>query len=78
MSYIIMLILRKIILITGFEFTSRASLWSTTSVSKFISAVKLGSMAGMERRWFNDIWSGIQWNDQPNERPEDMSHAEYR
>ena len=38
-----------IILITRFEFTSRASLWSRASISKYIPARKLGMTTGMSR-----------------------------
>ena len=36
-----------IILIARYTFKSRESLWSPTSVNKYIPAVKLGSMTGM-------------------------------
>lgn len=66
------------ILITRFEFTSRASLWSPVSINKYIPAVKLGAMTGMSRPRFDDIWSDIRWSDQPDERPVGMNHGEYR
>ena len=62
------------ILITGFEFMYRASLWFPTSVNKYIPAVKLGSTTGMEIRRLEDIWSEIQWGCQPSERTDDIYH----
>ena len=56
---------------------SRASIWYHTSVNKYIPAVKLGSMTGMARRKFDNICSEIQWVDQLNKNPDEMSHAEY-
>lgn len=61
------------VLIKRFEFTSRANSWSTTQINKYIPAVKLGTMTGMVRIRFYDIWS-----DQPGKRSNGMSHTEYR
>ena len=67
-----------IILITRLEFTSKTKLWSSTSEYKYIPAVKLGKMTGMLRNRFDEIWSELRWSDQPDVRPPEMSHAEYR
>ena len=67
-----------IILITRLEFASRAKLWFPTSEYKYIPAVKLGKMTGMSRNRFDEIWSELRWSDQPDIRPPEMSHAEYR
>ena len=67
-----------IILITRFETTSRARLWSTVSQNKYIPAVKLGAMTGMPRQRFDDLWSALRWSHQPKERPQGVSHAEHR
>ena len=67
-----------IISTTRLEFTSRAKLWSPTSEYKYIPAVKLGKMTGMSRNGFDEIWSELRWSDQPDFRPPEMSHSEYR
>ena len=60
-----------LILITRFEFTSRASLWSRTTGSKFIPAPRIGETTGMPRHRFDELWSNLRWSDQPTERPSD-------
>ena len=67
-----------LILITRFEFTSRASLWSRTTSSKFIPAPRIGETTGMSRNRFDELWSHLRWSEQPPERPADKTHAEYR
>ena len=67
-----------IILITRFETTSRAQLWSTVSQNKYIPAVELGSMAGMPRQRFDDLWSTLRWSCQLKERPQGVLHVEHR
>jgi hypothetical protein len=52
------------ILATRHEFTSRASLGSTTSSSKYTTAVAFG-MTGTLRTRFDDLWSHLKWSDQP-------------
>jgi len=67
-----------IILITRFDFTTRASLWSPLSHNKYIPSMKLGSMTGMSIMRFDEILSEVQCGDQPTVRPTSISHAEYR
>ena len=67
-----------IILITEFEFTTRASLWSHATISKYITAPKLGMTTGISRRQFYELWSALRWSEQPKEIPEGMPHAEHR
>ena len=66
------------ILITRFQFSSRRNLWSTTATSKYVPAYRLGQLSGMSRCRFDQIWSCLRWGRQPQERPDDMSHASYR
>ena len=70
--------LEIIILITRLEFTSRENLWSPTSEYKYIPSLKLGNMTGISRHRFDEIWSELQWSYQPDFRPPEMSHAQYR
>jgi hypothetical protein len=65
------------ILITRYEFTSRASLWSTTAPSKYVAAAGLGK-TGMARTRFDDLWRYLVWSEQPRVRPNDMSHEKHR
>ena len=58
-----------IILITQFEFTSRASLWSSAPTRKNIPAPKLGMTTGMSRPQFYELWSALLWSEQPKEKP---------
>ena len=67
-----------IILITRFEFTTRASLWSRAPTRKNIPAPKLGMTTGMSRPRFDELWSALRCSEQPKEIPEGMPHAEHR
>ena len=67
-----------IVLITRFETTSRARLWSPVSQNKYIPAVKLGALTGMARQRFDDLWSALRWSHQQKDRPSGLSHAEHR
>jgi Transposase IS4 len=67
-----------LILITRFEFGSRASLWSTTARNRFIPAPNFGHTTGMSRERFDLLWRYMVWSEQPKERPEGMSHEEFR
>jgi hypothetical protein len=66
-----------LILATRFEFGTRASLWNTTSSSKYIPAPCFGK-TGMSKNRFDDLWKCLVWSKQPKERPEDMSHEAWR
>jgi hypothetical protein len=50
-----------IILCSKFEFSSRASLWSTTAPSKYVPAPAFGR-TGMARDQFDNLWQCIRWN----------------
>jgi hypothetical protein len=65
------------ILMCKFEFSSRASLWSTTAPSKYIPAPNFGR-TGMCRRRFDELWRWMRFSDQPKERPEGMTSEQYR
>jgi hypothetical protein len=64
------------ILCTQYEFTSRASLWSMTAPSKYVSAAGLGK-TGMARARFDDLWRYLVWSKRPPVRPEGMSHEKH-
>ena len=64
------------LLVTRFEFGSRASLWSNMSTNKYIPA-PLFSLTGMLRKWFNDLWMCIRFSDQPCIRPSEMTSEQY-
>ena len=65
------------LLVTQFEFGSRASLWSNVTTNKYIPAPSFG-LTGMPWKWFNDLWMCIRFSDQPRNRPSDMTSAQYR
>ena len=67
-----------ITLITWFEFTTRASLWSRAPIREYIPAPNLGMTTGMSRPRFDELWSVLKWSEQPKEIPEGMPHAEHR
>ena len=66
-----------LILATRFEFTSRHSLWATTPVSRYEQAPQFGKLR-MSRDRFDAIWNRIRFGRQPNQRPDNMTSAEYR
>ena len=51
------------LLVTWFEFGSRASLWSNTSTNKYIPAPLFG-LTGMPWKRFDDLWMCIRFSDQ--------------
>ena len=65
------------ILVTKFEFTTRAKLWSNTAPNKYIPAPAFGK-TGMSRPRFDDLMRHLVYSEQPEVRPEGMSHEKYR
>ena len=65
------------LLVTQFEFGSRASLWSNMSTNKYIPAPSFG-LTGMPRKRFDDLWMCIRFSDQPCNRPSEMTSEQYR
>jgi hypothetical protein len=66
-----------LILCTRFEFTSRGSLWSGESYTRFHHSPNLGC-TGMSRNRFDALWSNMRFSYQPWERPEYQSSENYR
>ena len=64
------------LLVTWFEFGSRASLWSNTSTNKYIPAPSFG-LTGMPQKRFDDLWMCIRFSDQPHNRPSEMTSEQY-
>ena len=64
------------LLVTWFEFGSRASLWSNMTTNKYIPAPSFG-LTGMPWKWFDDLWMCIRFCDQPHNRPSDMTSEQY-
>ena len=64
------------LLVTQFEFGSRASLWSNMSTNKYIPAPLFG-LTGMLWKQFNDLWMCIRFSDQPCDRPSEMTSEQY-
>ena len=65
------------LLVTRFEFGSRASLWSNVTTNKYIPAPLFG-LTGMPRKPFGDLWMCIRFSEQPPNRPSDMTPEQYR
>ena len=65
------------LLVTQFEFGSRASLWSNMSTNKHIPAPLFG-LTGMPQKQFDDLWMCIRLSDQPCNRPSEMTSEQYR
>ena len=66
-----------LVLITRFEFGSRASLWATTAPSKYIPAPCFGK-TGMSRHRFDVLFRCLTFSNQPSERPPSLSHEQWR
>jgi hypothetical protein len=64
------------ILITKFESTTRASLWSLKAASRHQLAPAFGR-TGMPRSRFDDFWSNLKFALVPDEHPPGMSHKRY-
>ena len=69
--------LGMLMLMTRFEFNDRASLWKTTSLSKYVPAPAFGR-TGMSRNRFDTLWRCLRWSEQASVRPDGVSHAEHR
>ena len=65
------------ILVTKFEFTSRATLWSNTAPSKYVPEPSFGK-TGMSRPRFDVLMRHLVYSEQPATRPPGMSHEKYR
>ena len=64
------------LLVTRFEFGYRASLWSSMTTNKYISAPSFG-LTGMPQKRFDDLWMCIRFSDQPHNLPSDMTSEQY-
>lgn len=67
-----------LILITRYEFTTRASLWSNHPPSKYETAPMFGKKTRFTRKRFNELMSHIRFSNQPNEKPDSLSSEQYR
>jgi hypothetical protein len=66
-----------IVLMTQFEFSERAELWSKNAPSKYKLAPAFGR-TGMSRNRFDDLHKSVRWSEQPPNRPDGMTHSSYR
>ena len=62
------------LLVTRFEFGSRASLWSNVTTNKYIPAPSFG-ITGMPRKQFDNLWMCIRFSE--HNRPSDMTSEQY-
>ena len=65
------------LLVTRFEFGSRASLWSNMTTNKYIPAPSFGQ-TGMPWKRFDDLWMCIRFSEQPCNRPSEMTSEQYQ
>jgi Transposase IS4 len=66
-----------IILMTRNEFKSSASLWSTNSTSKYITAPCFGR-TNMSRHRYDDNRTCLRWSERPSDQSEGLSTKWYR
>jgi len=66
-----------LMLITRFEYGTRAEVWSDIPRCKYIPAPNFGQ-TGISRQRFDDLWRFMEWSYQPYPRPEDMSSEHWR
>ncbi len=66
-----------LILMTSFEFTSRASLWSSVVPMKYRPAPCFG-LTGMSKHQFDDLFRAMRWSKQPSKRTENKSTEQHR
>ena len=66
-----------LILMTRFEFGTRASLWQTTAPFKYCPAPNFGG-TGMIRMRFDDLFRCLTFSDQPEVRPPSLSNEQWR
>ena len=64
------------LLVTRFEFRSRASVWSSTSTNKYIPDPSFG-LTGMPQKWFDDLWMCIRFSDHPHNHPSEKTSEQY-
>ena len=66
-----------VLLMTKYEFTARASLWSRTPLEKYEQAPNFGK-TGLSRDRFDILFRNIRFSEQPNQRPEEWNSEKYR
>ena len=59
------------------EFRSRADLWTTTALLKYVPAPAFG-VTGMTHNMCDTIWKNLCWSDQPKQRPDGVSCSAHR
>ncbi len=64
-------------LMTSFEFTFRASLWSSVAPMKYRPAPCFG-LTGMSKHQFNDLFCAMRWSKQPSKRAENKNTEQHR
>ena len=66
-----------VLLISKFEFTSRASLWSSVAPSKYQPAPHFG-LTEMSKHRFDDLFRAVRWSNQPPAPGDAESSEQYR
>ncbi len=65
------------ILVARFEFCNRRDLWRTVAPSKYEPAMNFG-LSGMSRNRYDILYTTISFSQQPEVRPENMRHEQWR
>ena len=66
-----------VLLASRFEYTTRASLWTSTPRARYMTAPAFGK-TGMPRNRFDDIMRCLCFSSRPSTRPDGMSSETYR
>ena len=66
-----------LILMTSFEFTSRASLWSSVAPMKYRPAPHFG-LTGMSKHQFDGLFRAMRWSKQPSKQAENDCTEQHR
>jgi hypothetical protein len=67
-----------ILLMTKFEFTSWASLWSRVAPSKYQPAPRHFGLTGMSKHRFDDLFRAVRWSNQPSVPGDTKSSEKYQ
>lgn len=67
-----------VLLTTRHQFRERASLWEDRPPSNRWRQAPAFGRSGMSRNRFDQLWRHMTWSDQPETRPESMSHEAWR
>jgi Transposase IS4 len=68
----------SLVLMTRYEFTTRASLWASHPPTKYETAPMFGQKTRFTRKRFNELFTNIRFGDQPDQKPDHLTSEQYR